>query len=285
MGTEEILYRIFFPFPISYEAMELQTTTVQTKSAQCECAIFGSGKKPLVILPGLSIKSLMPFAGAVAERYQKFLDGYKIYLLDRPLEPPQNCGADFLAKAADEALDSLGVKGTCVVGISAGGIAAQALAASRPELVSKLFLGSTCAKMTDSSAAVIEGWARLAEEEKLSELNKAFAQAVYTPSFYERYKDAIMASLAGATSADLKRFATLARAVLDFDASNILPKIKCPILAVGADLDKIFGADAAPQIARLAGSAARSYVYPNYGHAVYDEAPDYVDKIYEFFLG
>ena len=264
--------------------MEVRATTVQTKSAQCECAVFGNGKKPLVILPGLSIKSLMPFARAVAERYHKFLDGYKIYLLDRPQEPPQNCGADFLAKAAAEVLDSLGVKGACVVGISAGGIAAQALAASRPDLVAKLFLGSTTAQ-TKSAAAIIEGWARLAEEEKLSELNQAFAQAVYTPSFYERYKDAIMASLDGATSADLKRFSISARALLGFDASDILPKIKCPILAVGAGQDQIFGADAAPQIARLAGTSARSYVYQNYGHAVYDEAPDYVDRIYEFFEG
>lgn len=257
--------------------------TISTSSAQCECAVFGNGKKPLVILPGLSIKSLMPFAGAVAERYKKFLDGYKIYLLDRPLEPPQNCDADFLAKAATEALDSLGVKGACVVGISAGGIAAQTLAKSRPDLAAKLFLGSTCAKMTDTAAAIIEGWARLAEEEKLSELNQAFAQAVYTPSFYERYKDVIMASLAGATSAELKRFAIFARAVLNFDGSSLLAKIKCPILAVGAGQDKIFGRDAAPQIARLAGNSARSYVYQNYGHAVYDEADDYPDKILAFF--
>lgn len=256
--------------------------TISTSSAQCECAVFGHGAKPLVILPGIFTKSLMPFAQGVADRYQKFLDGYKVYLLDRPLNPPSDCGAAFLAKAAAECFDALGVKGACVVGISAGGIAAQALAASRPDLVSKLFLGSTTAN-TKEAAVLIENWARLAEEEKLSELNQAFAQAVYTPSFYEQYKDAIMASLDGATSADLKRFATLARALLGFDASDILPKIKCPILAVGAGLDKIFGADAAPQIARLAGTSARSYVYQNYGHAVYDEAPDYVDRIYEFF--
>ena len=260
------------------------TQTISTPSAQCECAIFGSGKRPLVILPGIFTKSLMPFAQGVADRYQKFLDGYKVYLLDRPLNPSADCDAVFLAKAAAEALDTLGVKGACVVGISAGGIAAQALAASRPDLVAKLFLGSTSANTKDA-AAIIEGWARLAEEEKLSELNQAFAEAVYTPSFYEQYKDAIMASLDGATSADLKRFATLARALLGFDASDILPKIKCPILAVGAGLDKIFGTDAAPQIARLAGTFASSYIYPNYGHAVYDEAPDYVERIYEFFEG
>lgn len=256
--------------------------TISTPSAQCECAIFGNGKKPLVILPGIFTKSLMPFAQGVAERYQKFLDGYKIYLLDRPLNPPSGCGTDFLAQAAAEALDSLDVKGACVVGISAGGIAAQALAKSRPDLVAKLFLGSTAAQ-TKGAAALIENWARLADKERLSELNQAFAQAVYTPSFYERYKDAIMASLDGATAADLKRFSILARALLGFDAAPLLPKIQCPLLAVGADLDKIFGADAAPQIARLAGASTRSYVYPNYGHAVYDEAPDYVDRIYEFF--
>ena len=260
-----------------------KTVTISTPCAKVECAIFGNGKRPLVILPGIFTKSLMPFAQGVADRYHKILDGYKIYLLDRPLNPPQNCGANFLAQAAAEALDSLGIKCACGVGISAGGIAAQALAASRPDLAAKLFLGSTCAKMTDTAAAVIEGWALLAEEEKLSELNQAFAQAVYTPSFYQKYKDAILTSLDGATSADLKRFATFARALLGFDASDILPKIKCPILAVGAGLDKIFGADAAPQIARLAGPSARSYVYKDYGHAVYDEAPDYVDRIYEFF--
>ncbi|MBR5966634.1 MAG: alpha/beta hydrolase [Treponema sp.] len=265
--------------------MEVRATTVQTKSAQCECAVFGNGKKPLVILPGIFNKSLMPLAGAVADRYQKFLDGYKIYLLDRPLEPPQNCGAAFLAKAAAESLDALGVKGACVVGISAGGIAAQALAKSRPDLAAKLFLGSTCAKMTEAAAALIGNWADLAQEGKAADLNQAFAAAVYSQDFYQKYKDAIFASLDGATCADLKRFATLARAVLDFDATSLLPKIKCPILAVGAGLDKIFGADAAPQIARLAGNSSRSFVYQNYGHAVYDEAPDYVDRIYEFFEG
>ncbi len=259
------------------------TQTISTSSAQCECAIFGNGKRPLVILPGIFTKSLMPFAQGVADRYQKFLDSYKIYLLDRPLNPPETCDAAFLAKAAAESLDSLGVKGACVVGISAGGIAAQEVAAARPDLVAKLFLGSTCAKMTDTAAAIIEGWARLAEEEKISELNQAFAQAVYSPAFYEQYKDAIMASLDGATAADLKRFSILALSLLGFDAAPLLAKIKCPILAVGAGQDKIFGADSAPQIARLAGSSARSYVYKNYGHAVYDEAPDYPDRILAFF--
>lgn len=264
--------------------MEVQVAiqTISTTSAKVECACFGRGKRPLVILPGLSIKSLMPLAGAVAERYKKFLDDYEIFLMERPTEPPSDCDSSFLARAAIEALDALGVKGACVVGISAGGIAAQALAASRPDLVAKLFLGSTTAN-TKGAAALIGNWAKLAQEGKAAELGQAFAQAVYSQDFYQKYKDAILASLDGATCAELKRFAIFARAVLNFDGSSLLPKIKCPILAVGAGLDKIFGADAAPQITSLAGNSASSYVYQNYGHAVYDEAEDYPDRILAFF--
>lgn len=260
-----------------------KTVTISTSAAKIECARFGRGKRPLVILPGLSVKSLMPLARAVAERYKKFLDDYEIFLMERPLEPPSDCDANFLARAASEALDALGVKSACLLGISAGGMAAQEVAAARPDLVSKLFLGSTCAKMTKAAAALIGNWADLAQEGKAADLNQAFAAAVYSQGFYQKYKEAILASLDGATDADLKRFAIFARAVLDFDATSLIPKIQCPILAVGAGQDQIFGADAAPQIARLAGNSARSYVYQNYGHAVYDEADDYVDRIYEFF--
>lgn len=263
--------------------VQITTQTISTSSAQCECAVFGRGKRPLVILPGLSIKSLMPLAGAVAERYKKFLDDYEIFLMERPLDPPSDCDTSFLARAAIEALDALGVKGACLLGISAGGMAAQEVAAARPDLVSKLFLGSTCAKMTEAAAAIIGNWAKLAQEGKAAELGQAFAEAVYSQDFYQKYKDAILASLDGATDAELKRFAIFARAVLNFDGSSLLPKIKCPILAVGAGQDQIFGGEAAPQITSLAGNSASSYVYQNYGHAVYDEAEDYPDRILAFF--
>lgn len=265
--------------------MEFQTKAqiISTSSAKVECARFGRGKKPLVILPGLSIKSLMPLAEAVAERYKKFLDDYEIFLMERPIEPPEGCDSNFLAKAAIEALDALGVKGACLLGISAGGMAAQEVAADRPDLVSKLFLGSTCAKMTKAATALIGNWAELAQKEKAADLNQAFAKAVYSQGFYHKYKDAILASLEGATRYDLKRFSILARAILDFDATFILPKIQCPILAVGAEEDQIFGSEAARKIASLAGNSAQSYVYKNYGHAVYDEAGDYPDRILAFF--
>ncbi|MBO4546068.1 MAG: alpha/beta hydrolase, partial [Treponema sp.] len=220
---------------------------------------------------------------AVAERYKKFLDDYQFFLMERPQEPPSDCDTDFLARAEIEALDALEVRGAYVVGISAGGMVAQKVAAARPDLVKKLFLGSTAAKTSEKAAAIFKRWALLGEQNKAAELYQDFAAAVYSADFYNKYKDAILASLDGATSADLKRFAIFARGIVGFDASALLPKIQCPILAVGAGQDKIFGADAASQIASLAGGGARAFTYKNYGHAVYDEAPDYPDKILAFF--
>jgi pimeloyl-ACP methyl ester carboxylesterase len=248
-----------------------------------ECARFGRGGKPMVIMPGLSMKSLMPFAQAVAERYRIFADDFQIHLLEQPLEPPTGCRADFLAKAAAEAFDALGIRGACVVGISAGGMTAQLLAAARPDLAARLFLGSTCAKVTQEAAARLEGWAVLAEERQTAELIQTFAADIYTPRFYGQCKDAILSSYGGATEAELSHFSVLARAFLEFDATEALGKIQCPVLAVGAAQDRIFGAEAAPLIAQLSGGSAESYVYQGYGHAVYDEAADYPERIRAFF--
>ena len=263
-------------FPVKF-------VTLPASSAKIECARFGRGAKALVIFPGLFVKSLMPLAGAVAERYKKFLDAYQIFLMERPQEPPSDCDTDFLARAEIEALDALSVRDAFVVGISAGGMVAQKIAAARPDLVKKLFLGSTAAKTSEKAAAIFKRWAQLGEQNKAAELYQDFAAAVYSADFYNKYKDAILASLDGATADDLKCFTIFARGIAGFDASALLPKIKCPILAVGAEQDKIFGADAASQIASLAGGGAQSFTYKNYGHAVYDEAPDYPDRILEFF--
>ena len=43
---------------------------------------FGHGKETLVILPGLSVQSVMVFADAVAEAYQRLANDFTIYVFD-----------------------------------------------------------------------------------------------------------------------------------------------------------------------------------------------------------
>ncbi len=44
---------------------------------------FGSGRKTLVILPGLSVQSVIPAAADIEKQYDLFKKDYTVYLFDR----------------------------------------------------------------------------------------------------------------------------------------------------------------------------------------------------------
>ena len=69
-------------------AMRMQIETVKTEMFSMDYFRFGHGKETLVILPGLSVQSVMGFADAVAEAYQMFADDYTVYVFDRRKELP-----------------------------------------------------------------------------------------------------------------------------------------------------------------------------------------------------
>jgi pimeloyl-ACP methyl ester carboxylesterase len=80
----------------------------------------------------------------------------------------------------------------------------------------------------------------------------------------------------------------LAKACLEYDAFAGLEKLKCPTLVLGAELDQVLGVIASREIAEVLkqnGVPTELYVYENYGHAAYDEAPDYRARILEFLKG
>ena len=79
---------------------------------------------------------------------------------------------------------------------------------------------------------------------------------------------------------ELEHFKRLIKAGKDFDIAALLGNITCPALVIGASQDAVLGADASLDIARRIG--ARLYIYYDYGHAVYDEAPDFIERIMGF---
>ena len=86
----------------------------------------------------------------------------------------------------------------------------------------------------------------------------------------------------GLTEQDLRRFSVQARAIQTFDAYGDLEGITCPVLVIGVKDDKVLTGEASEEIAAKLG--CELYMYPNtYGHCVFDEAPDYKDRIMHFF--
>ncbi|MBO7093373.1 MAG: alpha/beta fold hydrolase, partial [Spirochaetia bacterium] len=125
---------------------------------------FGKGSRALVMLPGLSVKSVLIMSDIVEHDYKLFADEYTVYLFDRRKDvPPVYTVAD-MARDTAEKMKELGIKDACLIGASQGGMMAMLIAAWYPELVHKMVLGSTAAKITDLGNSVIGGWISMAEK-------------------------------------------------------------------------------------------------------------------------
>ena len=87
------------------------------------------------------------------------------------------------------------------------------------------------------------------------------------------------------TEAELRRFAILAKGAGDFDIREEIRNVRCPVFAAGSRDDAVLGGDSTPEIARILGDSPffDMHMYGSSGHAAYDTAPDFPDRLYGFF--
>ena len=245
---------------------------------------FGHGDQTLVILPGLSVESVMKFADTVAPAYASFEDRFTVYVFDRRKElPPVYTNRD-IARDTAAAIRALGLDRVCLFGASQGGMIAMCIAIEQPDLVSRLILGSTSSHVTDEQFRVIDGWIQLAKAGRTEDLYLAFGEAIYPQQVFEQAKVLLTESARGVTEEDLSRFVILAEGIRGFDVTDQLGKISCPVLVIGSLDDHVLGGEASGKIAeQLKGRAdCELYMYDGYGHAVYDLAPDYKERMLDF---
>jgi pimeloyl-ACP methyl ester carboxylesterase len=123
--------------------MRIEVKTVKTETFSMEWFSFGRGEKTMVILPGLSVQSVMGLASFVAEAYRMFADDHTVYMFDRRKELPASYSIKEMAADTAEAMRELGLSGVDLFGASQGGMIAMQIAIDHPELVHKLVLCST----------------------------------------------------------------------------------------------------------------------------------------------
>ena len=245
---------------------------------------FGKGSRMLVILPGLSVESVMNYADTVADAYSPLTDGFTIFLFDRRNDLPESYTVSDMARDTASAMQTLGLEQVCLFGVSMGGMTAMTVAIEHPELVSRLVLGSTSSCITAEQYQIIEKWIHLAGEGQSETLSLAFGEAIFPRKVFEQSRDALTVNAKMFTEDDLARFIILAEGIKDFNVTNRLKDISCPALVIGSMDDSVLGAEASLQIAeQLKGRPdCELYMYDGYGHAVYDLAPDYKDRILRF---
>ena len=266
--------------------MKIPVETVETNDFSMDYFRFGKGKNVFVILPGLSVESVMKYADAVAQEYSLLTDDYTVYMFDRRKEVPETYSVSDMARDTAAVFRALGLRQVSLFGASQGGMIAMTIAMEYPELVGRLILGSTSACVDQKHFRTIENWIHLAEAGRTEDLYLAFGEAVYPPDVFEQSKDWLSASAKSVTPEDLRKFVILAESVRKFDVTDRLQAIACPVLVIGSEDDRVLGAEASRQIAEKLKDRPDCglFMYNGYGHAAYDLAPDYRERILRFLV-
>lgn len=264
--------------------MDVYINSVNAGSMSMHYMKFGKGDKTMVMLPGLSVKSVLLSADAVANQYKSMTDDFTVYLMDRRNELPDDYPIEDMAEDTYLAISSLGLRDIYLFGASQGGMIALVIAARHPDIVRKLALGSTCAHFDPSENPAISVWTDLAKERKGVELFLDFASKLYPATIAESLKDFLISTGKTVTDEEFDRFITLAEGTCGYDIRSELKSISCPVLVMGSEDDSVVGPEGSYEIYSALSSDAEIFMYKDKGHASFDTAEDYRDRLTAFFL-
>ena len=245
---------------------------------------FGHGPKPFVILPGISLLSVMNFADAVADAYKVLTDDYTIYVFEPQNEITESFSIREVMDDTIEALRMLGLGKVTLMGASYGGMTSMMLAAEHPEQVENLILCGTSAYVSDERYRIFEHWISLVDEGDAEALYQDFGKIVYPHSIYEQSKDVLSEMAKGVTADDMDRFRHHLESIRGFDVRESLNKIDSRVFIVSSSDDMVFGTEGPQSIAdnMVSCPKLKIKIYDGCGHAVYDTAPDLKERILRF---
>ena len=224
--------------------------TVSMGSFEMDYAQIGCGDKPLIVIPGLSIKSVMKSAASLEGPYKIFKEKYTLYFFDRKKDAKPGYSLPEMADDQVAALKVLGIE--------------------RAEL---------------QQLKTIRNWARLARARETTTLVNAFIDDCFSEKFAARYRRALLALYKEISDEELDRFAIFADACDYVDTYDNLGEIKSPVLVLGAGKDLVTTTEASVKLAeklKATGVPCEFQMYEDCGHAVFDELPDYKKRIFDF---
>ena len=261
-----------------YGAIELK---LELSDMQIDYIRFGKGKRTMIMIQGLNTRGIKGSALPLAYMYRKFAKDFTVYLFERRPEVSEEITVRDMASDIARAMDALGIKGADVLGVSQGGMIAQYLAIDRPDLVGRLVLAVTRAKNNDTVTSAVNDWIRMAESGDMKTLVRDMAEKMYSDAYLKRYRPLLPLLTVLQKPRDVKRFVALAGACLTCNTYDVLDQIRCPVLVLGGGRDKIVGSEAAKELSERL--ECEAYIYEDLGHAAYEEAKDFNEKIFDFF--
>lgn len=246
---------------------------------------FGIGHKHLIMIPGLGegLTTVKGTAVPMALMYRKLAKDFRIHVFSRRTEMPSVFSTRDMAEDTYYAMQQLGIGSANIIGVSLGGMIAQHLAIDHPDAVEKLILCVTLPCPNPVLVNCLTQWQGMAKRKNFKGILVDTALNSYTDSYLRKtlwfYK--LFAGLFRSKYAD--RFVTMAEAGITHTALSGLARITCPTLILGGRQDKIVTGEASEQLHRLIPNSTL-YMYEDYGHGLYEEAPDFLQRVKEFFI-
>ena len=248
---------------------------------------FGKGRQPLIILPGLS-DGISPVHGQMqaiilASAYKKFARDFKVYKFSRKSNLKYGYSTREMAKDQANAMKAIGISNAMIVGISQGGMIAQYLAIDYPELVKKLVLAVTVSRKNRTMEEVVCNWIAIAEQGNYKELMIDTAEHSYSETYLKKYRFLYPFLGVIGKPKNCDRFLIQATSCIEHNSYLELEKIIFPTLVIGGGCDKIVGANAATELSDKIRNC-ELFIYKTLGHATYEEAKDFNDRVLYFLM-
>ena len=255
---------------------------VRVNDIEMDYFTFGNGERAFVILPGVDMKSILDAAMAVQSAYRMFGEEYTVYVFDRRRNMPSPYPVRQMAADTAAVMRQIGISGADIFGASQGGMMAMCIAIDAPQLVRRMVLGSTAASSDSSIQEETDRWIALAKSGDRSALTAELVDSLYSERTIGKYRDFLIHMNDYVGEEGIGRFIIMTEAISGFDIADELKKITCPVLVIGSLGDKVLPAACSRLIAEKLG--CELYLYgEEYGHCVFDEAPDYKQRILDFF--
>ncbi len=244
---------------------------------------FGEGEMKVVVLPGLSdgLWTVNGKAWLLAGSYKRFFKDYTVYMFSRKNDIPEGYSIKEMADDQAEAMKSLGIDRAIVMGVSQGGMISQFLAANYPDLVEKLILVVTAPYANDTIKGVVSKWIDMARNDTHTNLMLDTAEKVYTKEFNEKNKKYLPMLARFTKPASYYRFLINAHAIMNFDAREELPKIKCPTLIMAGNRDNTVGNDA-PHELKAGIADSEMMIFDGLGHGLFEEDKTFYIKVLDY---